>query len=321
MIQIVLFFLIITISTCIIIGILAYTRMYMGERINSSIIDQPYSSSIISKNYLISLAFLETPVILTVVIAISVFDLFSYSNSFLLSTLPLIYILLFSCSAGISIFYSGIWVPKLLHTLGIHPQFETQIFMQFLIFSSAIQAPFIIFFISIFYHKYFMLAHFQEISLLSGHFVFIILQLCMVLIMQYALAKGISKIVDTVSSLYLHYPENSKHIFILLIMQIGFLQAPFIFSFICFILLFKVFTMPLHFLYYLFSFLTLCFGISGYLVIDQSSNVVVAALNKATYKINQNKSIMGFSLLSQILLDSRILYILLIILFSINFFN
>lgn len=79
--------------------------------------------------------------------------------------------------------------------------------------------------------------------------------------------------------------------------------------------------MKFAFLYYLFAFLAFCFGINGYAVINQSSNLVSSALKNSDYKIEKNKMVMGFSLISQILLDSRILYILLIILFAINFFS
>ena len=193
--------------------------------------------------------------------------------------------------------------------------------MQFLLLNSSIQAPFIIFFVSIFYHKYYILSHINELSLFQGYFLFIVFHFIMLLMMQLPLVKGISKIINQIGILYIKFPENCKHIFILLIMQIGFLQAPFIFSFISFILLFKVFGMHLSLLYYLFSFLAFCFGVNGYAVINQSSNLVVSALKNSDYKIEKNKMIMGFSLISQVLLDSRILYILLIILFSINFFS
>lgn len=321
MIYLILFFITIIISVCIVIGSLVYTRMQMGSNINKPIIIQPYSNTIVSKNYLISLAFLETPIILTVVVAITIFDLLTYSSSILLQVLPSMYLLLFSISAAMSIFYSGISLPSLFLSFGCHPQFESQFLMQFLVLSSSIQAPFIIFFVSIFYHKYYILSNINAISLFDGYFIFVLFHFLMVLIMQFALVKGISNIINQIGMLYVKYPENCKHIFILLIMQIGFLQAPFIFSFICFILLFKVFSMKFVWLYYLFSFLAFCFGINGYTVINQSSNLVTSALKNSDYKIEKNKVIMGFSLVSQILLDSRILYILLIILFSINFFS
>lgn len=321
MIYLILFFITIVISVFIVIGSLVYTRMKMGSNINKPLIIQPFSNSIVSKNYLISLAFLETPIILTVVIAITTFDLLTYTNSMLLQLLPSIYLLLFSISAAISIFYFGISLPSLFLSFGCHPQFESKFLMQFLVLSSSIQAPFILFFVSVFYHKYYLLSNINTISSYNGYLIFVLLHFLMVLIMQFALVKGISKIIDKIGILYVKYPENCKHIFILLIMQIGFLQAPFIFSFICFILLFKVFSMKFAFLYYLFAFLAFCFGINGYAVINQSSNLVSSALKNSDYKIEKNKMVMGFSLISQILLDSRILYILLIILFAINFFS
>jgi F0F1-type ATP synthase membrane subunit c/vacuolar-type H+-ATPase subunit K len=293
----------------------------MGENAYDPIIIQPYSYPIVSKNYLISLALMETPVILTVVVAVLVFDLLAFTESVLLSLLPTIYLFLFSISASLSIYFSGISIPSLLSAFGAHPQYESSFLMQFLVFSSSIQAPFIIFFVALLYHKYYILNNIDCLLLLDGHILFVICKFFMILIMQYALIKGISKIIFSASNIYINYPENAKHIFILLIMQIGFLQAPFIFSFICFILLFQVFIMKFNFLYYLFSFLAICFGISGYLVIRQSSKVVLSSLKNANYKIEKNKSIMAFSILSQVLLDSRILYILLIILFSLNFFS
>jgi hypothetical protein len=320
-IYLILFFLTISVSVLIVIGSLSYTRMKMGEDINKPLIIQPYSNTIVSKNYLISLAFLETPIILTVVVGILVFDLFNYTGSVLLQILPSLYLLLFSLSSAISIFYSGISLPSLFLSFGSHPQFESQFLMQFLLLSSSIQAPFIIFFVSIFYHKYYIISNINTISLFNGSFTFICFHFLMLLIIQFALVKGISKIINQIGILYVKYPENCKHIFILLIMQIGFLQAPFIFAFICFILLFKVFSMHLIFLYYLFSFLAFCFGINGYTVINQSSNLVTSGLKNSNHKIEKNKLVIGFSLISQILLDSRILYILLIILFSINFFT
>jgi hypothetical protein len=321
MIYLILFFITIIISVLIVIGSLVYTRMKMGQNINKPLIIQPYSNNIISKNYFISLVFLETPIILTAVIGISVFDLLNYTASFLLQILPSIYLLLFSIASAVSIFYSGISLPSLFLSFGCHPQFESQFLMQFLVLSSAIQAPFIIFFVAVFYHKYYILSNIYSISLFDGSFVFVIFHFLMLLTMHFGLVKGISKIINQIGVLYVKYPENCKHIFILLIMQIGFLQAPFIFSFICFILLFKIFSMNLIFLYYLFAFLALCFCINGYTVINKSSNLIIAGLQISDHRIEKNKLIMSFSLISQILLDSRILYILLIILFSINFFS
>ncbi len=317
----ILFFIAIIIAAFLSIGSLIYTRAKMGKNINNPIIVQPYSDNIISKNYLFSLAFLETPIIFTVIVGIMVFDLLSYSFSSLLQLLPSIYLLFFSLSSAISIFYSGISLHSIFLAFGSHPQFESQFLMQFLLLSSSIQAPFIIFFVSIFYHKYYILSSINDIFFSNDYFVFIFAHFFILLIMQLALVRGISKIINQIGLLYVKYPENCKHIFVLLIMQIGFLQAPFIFSFICFILLFKVFSMKFSFLYYLFSFLSLCFSINGYVVIRQSSNLVVSSLKNSDYKIEKNKVVMGFSLISQILLDSRILYILLIILFSINFFS
>jgi hypothetical protein len=321
MFYVILFFITVTISVVLVIRSLAYTRMKMGESINKPLVIQPYSNAIISKNYLVSLAFLETPIILTAVVGLTVFDLLNYTGSVLLQLLPSVYLLFFSISSAVSIFYSGISLHSLFLSFGCHPQFESQFLMQSLVLSSSIQAPFIIFFVSIFYHKYYILEYINSISLFSGSFIFVCFHFLMLLIMQFALVRGISKIINQIGILYVNYPENCKHIFILLIMQIGFLQAPFIFAFICFILLFKVFSMHLIFMYYFFAFLACCFGLNGYTVINQSSNLIVSGLKNSDYRIEKNKVIMGFSLISQILLDSRILYILLIILFSINFFS
>lgn len=317
----VIFFIIVIISVCLIIGTLVYIRMIVGRSINKPLLVQPFSSNFMSKNYLFSLIFLETPVILTAVIGISIYDLLSYTGSIILQLLPSIYLIFFSISSVITIYYSGISLPNLFYSFGLHPQFESKFLMQFLLFNSSIQAPFILFFVAIFYHKYYLLSIINDILLFKGYFVFIILHFLMLLIMQFSLLRGISKVIKEIGALYMKYPENCNYIFILLIMQIGFLQAPFIFAFISFILLFKVFSMNFIWMYFLFSFLAFCFGINGYVVINQSSNLVVVALKNSDYKIEKNKMIIGFSLVSQILLDSRILYILLIILFAINFFS
>ena len=132
----VIFFIIVIISVCLIIGTLVYIRMTVGRSINKPLLVQPFSTNFMSKNYLFSLIFLETPVILTAVIGISIYDLLLYSSSIIVQLLPSIYLLFFSISSAITIYYSGISLPHLFFSFGLHPQFESKFLMQFLLFNS-----------------------------------------------------------------------------------------------------------------------------------------------------------------------------------------
>lgn len=319
MIELVLFYLAILIGVFFIINALSFVRMKMGNTLYHALIVQPYGSAVISKNYLLALAFLETPVILTVVIGILSSDFFWY-HSFYLIYMPALYVLIFSMSAAISIYSFGKHLGSFISLFGDHPQFESKFMMQFFVLISTIQAPFIIFFVGVIYHKYFLLTNLECFYLDDGFYFFTIALFLMLLIIQFALSHAISSIILLLKKIYVDYPYHVSNLFLLLIMQMGFLQAPYIFSFIIFIILCKIFYIKFYFLYYVFGILALLFALCASTVVVYSGRVVALVLDKVNFDLKKSTSLMKFALFSQILLDSRILYILLIILFGINFF-
>lgn len=319
MIELVLFYRSILIGVFLIVNALSFVRMKMGNTLHNSLIVQPHGGIVISKNYLLALAFLETPVILTVVIGILASDFFSYHSPYLIY-IPALYVLIFSISATISIYSCGRHLGSFISLFGDHPQFESKFMMQFFVLISTIQAPFIIFFVGVMYHKYFLLTNLECFYFNDGFYFFSVALFLMLLIIQYALSQAISMIILLLKKIYVEYPYHVSNLFLLLIMQMGFLQAPYIFSFIVFIILCKIFYIKFYFLYYVFGILALLFALCATTVVVHSGRVVALALDKVNYDLQKSTSLMKFALLSQILLDSRILYILLIILFAINFF-
>lgn len=320
MIELILFFISIVVGVFFIISALSLVRMKMGTQLHKSLLIQPYGGDVVPKNYLLGLAFLETPVILTVVIGILSFDFFNYHNFYLIY-MPAVYVFFFSLSAAITIFFSGCNLGYFISLFADHPQFESQFIIQFLVLISTLQAPFLIFFVSLIYHKYFLIYNMRLFYFEDGFYIFTIALFSMLLMIQYFLSLAISRVIKLLKKVYIDYPYNIHSLFVFLIMQMGFLQAPFIFAFIVFIILGKIFYFKFYFLYYVFSLIAILFGIVAGSVVYSSGKIVAVTFDKLDHNVSKNISLMKFVLVSQLLIDSRILYILLIILFGINFFN
>jgi hypothetical protein len=318
---VILFFVSIIFAVFLLAIVLTRARQRISNTVYDPILMQPYSSGIMSKNSLVGMALLETPIILTVVMILSVYDFLLYESIPFFSFLPFFYISLFACSAAITIYYTAKSISHLMSLFSYHPHYEGKFAMQLLLFISSFQVPFILVFVSLFYHKYSMIMALKKIFMSSDLFVFVFVHLFVLLLGQKILSKGVSEVSLAVSHLYRYYPENSLNILNFILMQIGFLQAPFIFCFISFMILFKVYFFKVKFLYFLFSVVFLAFGIVAYLIIDRSTKVAKESIVQGSYSIEKNKKMLQFSLISQIILDSRILYILLILIFAINFFN
>lgn len=308
-IVLVVFFLVITIT---------YVRSKIGMAVYSPLIIQPYSGNIIKKNYFLSLALLETPIILTAVCSISFYDLIFFDGLFFLSWIPFIYLFFIGIASAISIYFTALSMPNFFSIFGAHPQYESSLLMQFLILCSSLQAPFIIFVVSLFIHKSYFYGNFHLFSNQKYILIFLVIHFLFLLLVQYGVMRSIKNIVNQLCVLYEWFPENIKNIFIVLIMQIGFLQAPYIFSFIAFLLLMQVYIMVDVRAFLIFSVFALAFGAIGYTIVSQSGNTVQSALKSANFNISRNKSIFNLSVLSQIFLDARILYILILLLVSLS---
>jgi len=314
-----LFYSIVAAGVLSICTVLALARKRITNILYYDITIQPHSANIISKMQLLAMAFLETPFVLSIVLVILSFNLASSLNVYI-AFLPSVYAIIIFTSAVITIYYSGYHIGHIVNLASIHPQYESKLMMQLFLFLSTIQAPFIILFVILLYNKYSLLGDVSNIFFDNYFLVFIISLGLMLLIMQYSLCMTIDKLIWYIQAFYQKYPGQIGALVFLLIMHMGFFQAPYIFSFIVFIILSKFFVVPISGLYSTFSFLALLFSIIGSRVIIQSGKIVHTAIAKFTPILETNKKIMQFALLSQIILDSRILYILLIILFAFNFF-
>lgn len=299
----------------ILVVIVSYVRSKFGSTIFSPLIQQPYSENSIKKNYFLGLAFLESPLILAFISAISFFDLVCIEMPQIIFV-PFIYLVFVGVSAGMTIYCNGMSMKYFFSVFGAHPEYEGSLFMQLLLFSSAIQAPFIVFIVSLFIHKNYFYCYLDLVNPYTIFFVFI--HLFVLLFVQYGVMKSIQRIIKELSILYISFPANIKSIFVPLVMQIGFLQAPYIFSFVTFLLLLQVYTMIKVYSMIVFFFLAAFFSLIGFTIANQSGYIVATALQQSNHNILKNRSIMNLAILSQILIDARILYILIIILLSIT---
>lgn len=317
--QVLLFYSILSFGILFICIFLSFVRKRITNALYANINLQPYSSKLISKMHILAMAFLETPLVLSIVLSILSFDLLYYANEYI-CFLPVIYIFVIFISALITIYYSGYYIGSLISVASLHPQYESKLMIQLFLFLSTLQAPFIILFVLILYNKYYLLSQIDMLFFNKWFFIFIGSLYFMMLIMQFALCQAINKLLFYIKDFYNKYPAQIGKILFLLIMHMGFFQAPYIFGFIIFIILSKFFLVSMNYLYSVFSLLVLFFGVIGSVIIYQSGNAVHSSIKKLGPTLEKNKKIMHFTLLSQIILDSRILYILLIILFSFNFF-
>jgi hypothetical protein len=315
----VLFYSIVSLGILIVTSIISYVRSKITNLIFADVIAQPQKYTVTTKMQFLAMAFLETPLILSIIISILSFDLLSYDNIFI-TILPAIYSGLILISAAITVYYSGYYIGHLINVATTHPQYESKIIIQLFLFLSTLQAPFIILFVVLLYIKYYIINNIQGIFFNTFLWAFLISLGSMLIIMQSMVCKAISKLIFYLKKIYLQYPGHIQQMILLLVMNMGFLQAPYIFGFIVFILLSKFFTIHIPLLYILFSFLALLFGFTGAVIIRQSGNIIHTVIKNFTYDMTKNKKVMQFAIVTQILLDSRILYILLIILLVLNFF-
>ncbi len=303
------FFLVITIS---------YMRGKLGSKIFRPLVIQPYAGNVIKKNYFLGLAFLESPLILTDISAISFSDLLEISaqGREIITLIPFFYTILSGVSAAISIYFTGLCMYYFFKIFGAHPQYDSSLLMQLIIFSSTLQAPFILFMVSLFIHKSFFFAltavQMQEASY------FIFFHLTLLLFVQFGVMRNIKKILKELSFMYRAFPEYIKELFITVLMQLGFLQAPYIFSFVCFLLLLQVYAKVYVYKVFIFSSATFLFSFIAYLIINSSGKIASTAIKNIDEKEKKNTSLINTSLLAQIILDSRIIYMLVILLIFIS---
>lgn len=314
-----LFYCVIACGVVLICMALSLARKRITNLLFNNIVIQPQSSPIVSKMHILAMAFLETPFVLSVVTAIINYDLLFYEN-FYISFLPIIYVGLIFLSSAITIYYSGKHIGSIVNLTALHPQYESKLMIQLFLFLSTLQAPFIILFVILLYNKYNIINNISIIFFNHYFLLFIFMLGSMLLIMQYSLCQAISTLIFHTKTIYEKYPAQIGQLVFLIIMHMGFFQAPYIFSFIVFIILSKFFTIHIYGLYAIFSLLGLLFGITGSIIIYQSGKIVHTAIKNLTPFLDKNKKIMQFALISQVILDSRILYLLLIILFALNFF-
>lgn len=303
------FFLVITIS---------FIRGKLGSKIFRPLVIQPYAGNAIRKSYFLGLAFLESPLILTAISAIVFSDLLNNRllGSNIISFIPFFYTILAGMSAAISIYFTGYCMYHFLKIFGAHPQYDSSLLMQLIIFSSTLQAPFILFMVSLFIHKSFFFS--LDISSINSSSYFVFFHLTLLLIVQFGVMRNIKKILRELSFMYRSFPEYIKDFFVTVLMQLGFLQAPYIFSFVSFLLLLQVYTKIYMYKAVVFSLSTFLFSTVGYLITNNSGNVVVNIIKNIDQKEKENNGLINTSLLAQIILDSRIIYMLIVLIVFIS---
>ncbi len=300
----------------LVVSAISFVRAKLGSKIFRPLVIQPYAGNAIKRSYFLGLAFLESPLILAAITVLSCSDLLYLDSGTIVSLVPFFYTLIVGVSAAISIYYTGMSMYYFFSVFGSHPQYDNALLMQLIIFSSSFQAPFILFIVSLFIHKafYFSLA-FEHVGS-SGYFVFF--HLLLLLIVQWGVVKNMQKIMKEVSSMYRSFPFYIKDFLVAVLMQIGFLQAPYIFSFVTFLILLQMYTKIYFYKALLFSLITILFACVGFIVAEYSGSIAATAMKSITSINKKNNTILNASFLAQVILDSRIIYMLVLLLVFIS---
>lgn len=301
----------IVVVTIALVIVISFVRAKLGSKIFQPIIIQPYAGNSIRKSYFLGLAFLESPLILSAIGILSFADILAFSAISGLTIIPCLYTILTGASATISIYFTGLSMHHFLKAFGAHPQYDGSLLMQLLILCSALQAPFIIFIVSLFIHKSFLFASPHALSCQDQCFIFF--HLSLLVIVQFAVMRSIKKIITALARVYMWFPSYIKQLFIFIVMKIGFLQAPYIFSFVGFLLLLQVYAKLYLYKGIVFSIVSFSFSLIGYSIATESGNIATTAIQTIESDIKKDRSTLNTSLLAQILLDSRILYILILL--------
>lgn len=305
----------------ILLGIIFFilkSQSNINNLIEDGMLIQPYSVKSLKKEQFVILVLLEAPIILTSVLIFFLYSIIGYQ-------IPYFYILIFSYifSVGLTSCFTIIkyndGVKFFIKAFSAHPQKSSSFANKLILSLSLLQAPLIVVIVSIFVNII-NINNFLSINhnIISLENIFIAsLSVFLVSIASVGAIIGIGKITESYAKKNIFYSISSEKNFINLILGIGLVEAPFIFSFITslFILkiIFKITTYVIPII-----FLTLAFAFVAFFTSYKSGLISAKGFDLVDENMNKNKILFSITILGQILLDARILYmfILLIIFLS-----
>ena len=211
----IIFFFSILAGVFFVISALAYVRSKMTKNLLPALVEQPAGGKQVTDSFLLMLALLETPPVLSVVIGVFSYELMSYTS--VVNLFPSIYLILFSLASAINVYYTGKALVRFGSLIGTHPSYESTFITQMVVFSSSLQVPLILFFVAIVYHKYYILGLLEILPFSYALLFFVVAHLFPFVIVQYALVLGIYNILDALSHFYSLYPQKSKDFFLFIL--------------------------------------------------------------------------------------------------------
>jgi F0F1-type ATP synthase membrane subunit c/vacuolar-type H+-ATPase subunit K len=303
----------IIISTAAITWAISYSRAIVNDSMQNGMLFQGYAFNVLKRNYLIIFAIFETPIILVAVMIIYLYNFFSSSYIYLS-----IFLLASIISIALVSFFTALFYHKpserFLSSIAAHPNLGGLTSGQLILCLSLIQTPLLITLISIIINCIFLNdVLIKDIFIPINKILILSSNVLLVAIASSGSVIGMQEIIQKYANINIFYPSVSEKNFLNLIISLGLIEAPFIFSFIINLLIVGLIDLPNNNILWIFVFVPLIFGIVAGYAAYQSGVVAARGFSFISENEEKNKKIRTIALFSQIILDSRVLYMFVII--------
>lgn len=266
---------------------------------------QPYAAFILSKSHGILQALFEAPLFLTAVCASYVVisssinsDMKMWSIVFLLFGLGV--------SALATIHYSAKPAKEFMKAFAAHPDYAPGIFNTVLVFVSLMQTPFIFSLVSIF------LAVMKIQDACSNQAIGVImLAPVLVCFAAWGALRGMSLAIVSLSQVAVYAPHHFKSGLGKIFISLGLIEAPVLFAFLVSLLCMTL-NMPYAGTFFIVGFLIFLFIITAIQVSYSSASIIASEIAHWYSNYGLKDSLSRISLLAQIFLDARILYMFIV---------
>jgi F0F1-type ATP synthase membrane subunit c/vacuolar-type H+-ATPase subunit K len=305
---------ILSIAAVIIVVLLAQTKAIKTS--NDATLNQPYSSAGIRKNLVITLSVLETPIIFSS-IGIALAATFIGGINDIRTTLTIVSYFITIASVGAFTAYACSKPAKsFLNAISAHPQYEGAISQKLIILLSLLQTPLLFTLITIWIHLN-LIKNADLIGILTNERLFLSACLCITMgISVIGVLNGLTKLMNTFSSLGIYFQSSLKPVSANLFFMLGLIETPVIFPFLIQFLNTKLLNGAVSIApkyIYTLSILYIMFSLGLSYVAYKSGDVASKGIELVIKNKNLKKNIFPLSLIAQILLDARTIYIFVII--------
>jgi F0F1-type ATP synthase membrane subunit c/vacuolar-type H+-ATPase subunit K len=292
----------------------SYIFTYVTRRSHNSLFYQPYSQDIIKKNYMLALVFFETPTILAAIAGFFMMSLLKSSLGYV-GILILIYSVCMIVIACATQYASNNIAKKFFRVFAAQPLYASANQNAFLVYLSIIQTPLLLSMIALLMgcnHAKDLIESgmsYMNVIFLSGLLIGLVSA-------GVGAIGGIVRISNAYTDVVEFHPGVIKSLIPRTILSIGLVEAPVIFSLLVYIILYKgVYNDSVIHLYGIIVsaiIFGVTAGISSYLSGKSAGDVIVYNTDEANIK-----RFSSIALFSQMLIDTRVLYLFIIIIFCI----